>query len=670
MLDKITNDNLYSFDIFDTLVTRRTATPQGIFAIIQEILLKDSKYFNIPLYVRENFYDYRVRAEQYQYSYNNCVNNYSDCSFDEIYQNFIDNFSLSEKDVLLLKELELETEYKILVPIQKNIDLLKDLITQNNKVVLISDMYHSSNTIRKWLLKFDNIFENITIYVSNEYKAKKRGGELYKKVKDIECVEFCNWQHIGDNIVSDVNDAKALGIKAIKYDYPALASYERFANDRSKSSSNMLILGCAKNLKLNSESSKYNIGASLTSPILVPYVLWVLKESIRKGYKTLYFIARDGYLLKEIADFIIKEKNIDIKTKYIYGSRLAWQGASFCVSLDNLEPIIKQYGINLEFLSNILDINVEDFIHDIPKDILKNKKNIVLENRNELYEYLKNNEEFISLLQKKNREKLINLTGYLKQEIDFSESDFAFVDLSGSGVTQNCLASVINTFYPKAINSFYFRNGQYKVKPINVNRYFYILRNDACAMLEILARAPHGQTIGYQYDESTKKYLPVFDENSELIQNWNFETYCKGIIDFAEEYLKLNDYIYFNDISSVLPNTYINWLIKHIDKEVSNELGSIIYDHVGKNEKEFAPIIRRHQAIMCVLGLSKIKTKNYSLSFSRSKTSTQKILKFAHKYNNIWQWLFYIHINKKKKVALIRILGIDITFKRLLGMEG
>jgi len=30
---------LYSYDIFDTLLTRKTATPKGIFSVIQSIIL-------------------------------------------------------------------------------------------------------------------------------------------------------------------------------------------------------------------------------------------------------------------------------------------------------------------------------------------------------------------------------------------------------------------------------------------------------------------------------------------------------------------------------------------------------------------------------------------------------------------------------------------------------
>lgn len=57
----------------------------------------------------------------------------------------------------------------------------------------------------------------------------------------------------------------------------------------------------------------------------VPYVNWAVKHALKHGIECLYFISRDGYHLKRIADVIIKEKHYPIRTKYIYGSRKAWR---------------------------------------------------------------------------------------------------------------------------------------------------------------------------------------------------------------------------------------------------------------------------------------------------------------------------------------------------------
>lgn len=46
MKTKVKQIELYSFDIFDTLVTRRVGTPRGIFALMQE---KIKGEINLPM---------------------------------------------------------------------------------------------------------------------------------------------------------------------------------------------------------------------------------------------------------------------------------------------------------------------------------------------------------------------------------------------------------------------------------------------------------------------------------------------------------------------------------------------------------------------------------------------------------------------------------------------
>lgn len=57
---------MYSFDIFDTLITRRTAAPKGIFMLMQGIMRKTGGY---PPFLTENFYELRVGAEELAWQY-------------------------------------------------------------------------------------------------------------------------------------------------------------------------------------------------------------------------------------------------------------------------------------------------------------------------------------------------------------------------------------------------------------------------------------------------------------------------------------------------------------------------------------------------------------------------------------------------------------------------
>ena len=45
----------------------------------------------------------------------------------------------------------------------------------------------------------------------------------------------------------------------------------------------------------------------ITGPVIFDFVCWVLDEAVRRKIKTLYFLARDGYILHKIAGLVVKK---------------------------------------------------------------------------------------------------------------------------------------------------------------------------------------------------------------------------------------------------------------------------------------------------------------------------------------------------------------------------
>ena len=56
-------------------------------------------------------------------------------------------------------------------------------------------------------------------------------------------------------------------------------------------------------------------------PYLLNYVYCVISEAEKRGIRTLYFLARDGYLLQKIAVQLCKKEHIPIYCKYLFCSR-------------------------------------------------------------------------------------------------------------------------------------------------------------------------------------------------------------------------------------------------------------------------------------------------------------------------------------------------------------
>ena len=302
-------DWLYSFDVWDTLITRRTASAHGIFAIMQDKICNDVSFRQTDIFFRQNFASIRVDTALFLKKANKSRYGHSEITLEEIYRLIANNFRLSGTLSEKLVNLELETEYRNAVPIYENIEKVRKLLKEKAQVILVSDMYLTAEQIRKILLQFDDIFNDIPIFVSGELKRSKERGDMYRHIKDIYRADYRKWRHCGDNLKTDVDNARLLRISADFFAPKVLKSYEKTLLRSGNTLEFQAYLGCSRLLNDSaSEDSIYGFGVSFSGAILYSYVSWLLNISSGEGITDLYFIARDGFVLKEIADVIIAAK--------------------------------------------------------------------------------------------------------------------------------------------------------------------------------------------------------------------------------------------------------------------------------------------------------------------------------------------------------------------------
>ena len=128
---------MYSFDVFDTLITRVTATPTGIFSLMQRKIQKNPMYQG-NAYVQENFFSLRIGAEEV--ARNTYVRNgINEVTVEQIYGVLVAEHLLTEGQAVSLATLERETEQKAVQGIPSNIKKVKQLLEAGERVVLISD---------------------------------------------------------------------------------------------------------------------------------------------------------------------------------------------------------------------------------------------------------------------------------------------------------------------------------------------------------------------------------------------------------------------------------------------------------------------------------------------------------------------------------------------------
>lgn len=657
---------LYSFDIFDTLITRKVATPKGIFVLMKDIINQSPQFADLPNDVKTNFFNYRTNSEFYLRQINNQWNDGKDISLDMIYNHIQHTYFLTNEQTQAIKELEIQLELDNIIPIKENIEKLKVLLEKGKRVVLISDMYLPEYIIKEMLLKCDPVLCQVKLYLSSTLGFMKTKQALFHYVKEQENVEFREWTHMGDNKFADFFCARKLGIKAVLYPYVKFKEYEKsLLMADSQNSFVQISLGCAKNIRLNKfpNDEKAQLGASLAGPILFPYIYWLLDQAQKRGIERLYFIARDGYILKLIADLIIKENNLPIKTKYIYGSRKAWRISALKVEDDELYRQFVQFTMyEPKKVNQAFGLTKEEFLSILPKN-LHNYSTHKPDNR--LAEYLYNNKDVLKFAIEKNRAQKNCVINYLKNTIDCTDDKFAFVDLDGSGLTQNCLARLMNNFYDKKIKSFYYAVTPACCRSLNLEKYYYytLKRGNMGNMLELLTRAPHGQTL--KYANQDKNFEPILEQiDVENFKAWGFDNYINGMLEYCN-LLNQNKYKYIQLDNQVILDIYINYLFLSIDKNTATLLGSIVHTSYGKESDEFAPKLSVFDAFH-YLFRKKVDTDNLMYSKARSNKFVNKIIEYRQAHPKFRKELINLYINKTQQDAVFTILGIRISFSHLI----
>lgn len=650
---------MYSFDVFDTLITRTTATPQGIFALIKDKLEEEHIKNKLDDYIIRNFIELRIHSEEL--ARKACLmQNVEEVNLRDIYNAMAVCGCLDKVQIEYLCNLEERIEITNVTAISENISKLKELFNQGERVILISDMYLSKKTIQKMLLQADDIFQKIPLYVSSEYGKRKTTGNLYHTIKNLEHVNYNDWIHIGDNMYQDIEVPYNLGIQVELVSRAELSEFEKKLLENFGIDSGLqLVIGSAlhaesvftRSIKQRAEISKtqaaYHAGCRYAGPVLYSYAEWIVEQAEKKKIERLYFIARDGYLIKKIVDIIIAKKKQDIKTYYIYGSRKAWRMPALSKEHYNLYQLMIWSHTNkihtLQDLAEVMHISLYNLSSFLPGTLRNNKKNLQITNVELEYivDRLSRNENFQEWHLKKLKDEKELAQRYLEQEVDMSDDSFAFVDVAGGGLTQGCLRELIKDKYQKPIRTFFFKIDRVNLVEDSITDTFMpsFLTNDLT--IEMMCRAPHGQTQGYR--KEGEKIIPVLEsgETKALIEH-GFYDYEKGIINFSLRMCEVSCKCRKQVASLHNILLYLRHIAEEPSKEILEYFATVPSSDSGRDEeiREYAPKLAKEDIRNIFLRHATepqetfYKGSNLNYSILRASEEEKKLIeKYQKEYN-------------------------------------
>lgn len=446
------------------------------------------------------------------------------------------------------------------------------------------------------LKKANECFENIPLYLSSDIGKTKASGNLFRYLHDEFYLSYNQWIHIGDNHNSDNDIPRKLGIKTIHLCNHHLISIEKAMIAKVEDDVSLqFLVGLSKNTRIIHQLKGTEVvGASLSGFLLGSYIKWILHDALNKGIKTLYFVARDGYILKQVADIFIKEMNYNIKTKYIYGSRKAWrmpaQLSSNMSIFEILHVSFPEFLIDLKSVADVLGLSFCELYQFLPPNIDKEDCKLSRQDIDIVFYYLSKSDKFKKYLEKVNEEKKILILKYLKQEIYLQEAQIAFVEVGGTGHTQNCLEYILRDIYKGKVMTYFFN--LYSVKETEGHLFYNFIPDELYIhdAIEPLCRAPHGQTLGYIQKEN--QIEPILEkEEIELFNKCGYYEYIQGFLAYANTYMN-----YYKDIFQMPTNKKLikmawNYYTHVKDNNILDFVGEVPFEVVGKENKNsrYAP---------------------------------------------------------------------------------
>ena len=586
---------LYSFDIFDTVFSRKVLDPVGIFYYVKEKMLEDgsfspmfaSRYPKVRHTAEMNVREYYAKSVQLR------GDERVEIRFDEIFDRLRDVYGLTEEQAEKLKTWELEAELDNVIPLPEQIDKIKALLANNETVVLISDMYLSREFVETLLNKADPVLTTLPLFLSNEYGVLKTSQmlyfEVYKSFKPY--YDFKKWIHYGDNDNADKVQARKFGIRTRKVAKPEFDRIQSQLARKLNTYDGYLVAAMQARMCREFYSDHDNFVISFISLCFVPYVDWVLRDAEKKGFETLYFISRDGYHLKRIADQIIAERGLKFKTKFIYASRRTWRIPSFVHDVD--DSFWEDYGsfgniASKDKLFSAMDLTEEKFREFFP---YIDPDTMDFTNRNEMKSYreiFKDSAEYRAYLLDVAAKERVLVSGYLKQEIDPAEK-FAFVEYYGRGYTQDCLVSLWRDLVKDDDANIYFYYSRSVLPTANGAVRYNFTTNDAKQYFieSIFANMPYKSVQAY-YKDDDGVIRPVIEPipcNQSL-----FDSMDRLLPLFARRYAALN-LRYPEDTDGMLYDFLFTYYAEHVDDpSFAAEIGSLVDSITLYGDKrEFAP---------------------------------------------------------------------------------
>jgi FMN phosphatase YigB (HAD superfamily) len=351
-----------AFDVFDTVLTRAVGSPVAVFYLLGR-RLSNQGLLNWP---PEMFAVTRIQAEARAHD-----NKRWQSRLEDIYAELLSNEMGVMANARQLADAERSLESDLIRTVPEVAQVISSERNRRRRIVFVSDMYLSNAFIFEQLEKRGLAMSGDGCYVSCEYGKSKRDGGLFKIMLQKESVLAADVEFAGNDPEIDIEPAHKIGVKAQHFRKANLNRYERILDSNCGATGGLasVFAGASRLARLSvaantpHEESVRDFAASIVAPTLVSFVMWILRYAKHHRLSRLYFLARDGQILHQIAERLSTKLDLPCPLYYLYASRKAWGTASIlrCDSEDMSWLLERDPGPDLHRLFLRLGVDIQQF---------------------------------------------------------------------------------------------------------------------------------------------------------------------------------------------------------------------------------------------------------------------------------------------------------------------
>lgn len=544
-----------SFDVFDTVLTRRVGEPTAVFRLAGRL----ARARGLTVATESEFVAIRRAAET------TCRQRHPEKEVTlveiclELAARLGGDAELGQK----LSEIELAAEHRLICAVPGAREVVDSARQRHDRILFVSDMYLPAEFLRERLTHFGFLREGDRLYLSGEVGVTKHGGGLFRHVLAAEKLPADQLSHRGNHAVADMTVPAGLGIAIDPFTAANPNRYEttleRFATKSAGVAS--ALAGASRLARLavpanNAQEAEIrDVAAGVAGPVLAAYVGWVLRTARARGIGRLYFVARDGRLLLELARSLAPKLHPAAELRYLHGSRNAWHLAA--LGAQRSSPLSWLFAsadfLSLATVARLLQVEPRELAGANASDggaTTTLHANLPATERMQLLARLQA-PPLADLVSRQAQLAAERLIAYLRQEGLFDPVGSALVDVGWHGRAQDSLASVIRDAGGTPPPGFYFGLNSGSGQPGLGDRaaWFFDRRpgGDGSralpgleALIEVFCTSTEGSTLGY--DLAGERVVPRLGPTRRDLDAWGWPVLQATVAAFGREFTDTGEF--------------------------------------------------------------------------------------------------------------------------------